>query len=388
MERMTPEQALKKCKSLEAEEKELQDNTRGQLKIFLGYAPGVGKTYSMLNEGNRRLQKGEDIVVGYVEDHNRVETKAQIKDLPIVPRRKVDYKGITLEEMDLDAIIKRKPSMVIVDELAHTNIPGCRNKKRWEDVEEILNHGIHVLTTVNIQHVESLNNIVEEITDVKVRETVPDKILQEAKEIMVIDLPPNSLRNRLKDGRVYRAENIKRSLENFFTKGNLTALRELALREAANEVDHTLIDHKEKAELKENVKINEKILVCISSNPNSAKLIRHGARTARRYKCKLYVLIVDCTNPLAKEEQDNQALEDNRKLALSLGAEIVERKSKSVSKAIIDFSKEMHITQIILGHSRRGKMETFLRGSTINKVLEEADNIEIRVIPYINENKN
>ncbi|MGL5614685.1 MAG: sensor protein KdpD [Sarcina sp.] len=383
MDRMTPEEALKKCKGLEAEEKK-KDSIRGELKVFVGYAPGVGKTYSMLNEGNRRLEKGENIVIGYVEDHSRVETKAQVNLLPVFPRKQIDYKGIILEEMDLEGIIKAKPAIVIVDELAHTNAPGSKNPKRWQDVEEILQNGIDVLTTMNIQHIESLNNIIEEITGVKVRETVPDKVLQEAEEIMVIDLPPDALRNRLREGRIYKIDNIQRSLENFFTKGNLTALRELLLREAANEVDITLIDHKEKAELKDNVKINEKILVCISSNPKSAKLIRHGARTARRYKCQLYVLIVDCTNPLANEQENNQALEDNKKLAISLGAEIVYRASKSVSKAIVDFAKEAHITQIILGHSRRGKMQTMLRGSTINKVLEEADNIEIRVIPYIN----
>lgn len=384
MERITPEEALKRCREEEIqEEKKKIKEEMGELKIFVGYAPGVGKTYSMLNEGNRRLQKGDNIVIGYVENHGRNETQEQIKDLPIVPRKKINYKGIALEEMDIEKILELKPKIVIVDELAHTNVAGSKNKKRWEDVQELIDNGISVLTTVNIQHIESLNNIIEEITGVKVRETVPDKIFQEATELMVIDLPPVALINRLKSGRVYRNENIERSLKNFFTTGNLTALRELALRETANEVDITLLDHKEKAEVKENVKINEKILVCISSNPKSAKLIRHGARTARRYKCKLYVLIVDCTNPLAKKEECDIGLEDNKKLALSLGGEIIERKNRSVSRAILDFSKEANITQIILGHSRRGKVQTMVRGSTINKVLEEADNIEIRVIPYI-----
>ena len=192
-----------------------RDNS-GFLKIFLGYAPGVGKTYSMLNEGNRRFQRGEDIVIGYIEDHGRLETKEQIKDLPVIPRKKEIYKGIELEEMDLEAIIERHPQFVIVDELAHTNIPGSKNKKRYEDVLELLEHGISVLTTVNIQHIESLNDIVEKITDVVVRETIPDKIIQRANDLMIIDLPPESLINRLKEGRVYKSENISRSLDNFF----------------------------------------------------------------------------------------------------------------------------------------------------------------------------
>ncbi|MGL4761823.1 MAG: sensor protein KdpD [Sarcina sp.] len=384
MKRLTPEEALKKCRQLEEEEKPKKDPTLGHLKIFVGYAPGVGKTYRMLNEGNRRLARGQDIVIGYVEDHSRIETKEQVQELPVIPRKKINYKGIELEEMDIDAILERKPAIVIVDELAHTNVSGSRNKKRWEDVEEIIKAGIDVLTTVNIQHIESLNDIVEQITKIKVRETIPDKVLQEADEIMVIDLPTEVLRNRIKNGRVYKVENIERSLNKFFAKGNLTALRELLLREAANEVDITLDDHRKKAEVDESVKINEKVLVCISSNPANAKLIRHGARIARRYKCKFYVLIVSCTNIVAKNEKTEESgLEDNIKLALSLGAKIVERESKSVSKAIIDFANEEHISQIILGHSRRSRVQTFFRGSTINKVLEASEDIEVRIIPYI-----
>ena len=208
-----------KDKDLDMEEDKLKEINKSRydrensafLKIFLGYAPGVGKTYSMLNEGNRRLQRGEDIVIGYIEDHGRAETKEQIKDLPVISRKKTMYKGIELEEMDLEAIIERNPQFVIVDELAHTNIPGSKNKKRYEDVLELLEHGISVLTTVNIQHIESLNDIVEKITDVVVRETIPDKIIQRANDLMIIDLPPESLINRLKEGRVYKSENISRS---------------------------------------------------------------------------------------------------------------------------------------------------------------------------------
>ena len=381
-----------KDKDLDMEEDKLKEINKSRydrensafLKIFLGYAPGVGKTYSMLNEGNRRLQRGEDIVIGYIEDHGRAETKEQIKDLPVISRKKTMYKGIELEEMDLEAIIERNPQFVIVDELAHTNIPGSKNKKRYEDVLELLEHGISVLTTVNIQHIESLNDIVEKITDVVVRETIPDKIIQRANDLMIIDLPPESLINRLKEGRVYKSENISRSLDNFFKRGNLTALREMALREAANEVDYDLKNHKKHFEIRDEIKINEKVLVCISSNPKSSKLIRHAVRTARRYKCKCYVLIVDCTQPLARKDtpEDLKTLERNKALAIHLGAQVVERSGDSISKVVVDFAQEKGITQLVLGHSKRTKLQTFFRGSTINKILKEAENIEIRIIPY------
>lgn len=358
---------------------------KGIFKIYLGYSPGVGKTYRMLQEGNKMLEDGEDIVIGYVEDHDRLETRQQIGKLEIIERTKVKYRGINLEEMSVSNILKRNPNWVIVDELAHTNIPASKNKKRYEDVLELLDNGINILTTVNIQHIESLNDMVSEITGIKVRETIPDRMLQIADDIMVIDLPPESLITRLKSGKIYKKENIQRSLENFFVKSNLIALRELALREAANEIDDDLTILKRNREFKNHVRINEKVLVCVSSNPQSSRLIRHAYRVARRYKCNLYVLIVDCTNVVAKREfkETDKVLEEHKKLAKALDAIIVEKQSKSVSKAIVDFANEEGITQIILGHSRRSKIQTLFRGSTINKVLSEAPNVEVRVIPYI-----
>lgn len=358
---------------------------KGIFKIYLGYSPGVGKTYRMLQEGNKMLEDGEDIVIGYVEDHDRLETRQQIGKLEIIERTKIKYRGINLEEMSVSNILKRNPNWVIVDELAHTNIPASKNKKRYEDVLELLDNGINILTTVNIQHIESLNDMVSEITGIKVRETIPDRMLQIADDIMVIDLPPESLITRLKSGKIYKKENIQRSLENFFVKSNLIALRELALREAANEIDDDLTILKRNREFKNHVRINEKVLVCVSSNPQSSRLIRHAYRVARRYKCNLYVLIVDCTNVVAKREykEMDKVLEGHKKLAKALDAIIVEKQSKSVSKAIVDFANEEGITQIILGHSNRSKIQTLFRGSTINKVLSEAPNVEVRVIPYI-----
>ena len=358
---------------------------KGIFKIYLGYSPGVGKTYRMLQEGNKMLEDGEDIVIGYVEDHDRLETRQQIGKLEIIERTKIKYRGINLEEMSVLNILKRNPNWVIVDELAHTNIPASKNKKRYEDVLELLDNGINILTTVNIQHIESLNDMVSEITGIKVRETIPDRMLQIADDIMVIDLPPESLITRLKSGKIYKKENIQRSLENFFVKSNLIALRELALREAANEIDDDLTILKRNREFKNHVRINEKVLVCVSSNPQSSRLIRHAYRVARRYKCNLYVLIVDCTNVVAKREykEMDKVLEGHKKLAKALDAIIVEKQSKSVSKAIVDFANEEGITQIILGHSNRSKIQTLFRGSTINKVLSEAPNVEVRVIPYV-----
>lgn len=364
-------------------------NYKGELKIYLGYSPGVGKTYKMLQEGNAMLESGEDIVIGYLEYHGRKETCDQVGNLEIIDRDKKEYRGIKMEEMSLQNIIKRNPKWVIVDELAHTNIKGSKNKKRYEDVVELLDLGYSVITTVNIQHIESLNDMVADITNVKVRETIPDRMLQIADDIMVIDLPPEMLIKRLKDYKIYKKENVQRALENFFVKSNLIALRELALREAANEIDDDLTILKKNREFKDTIKINEKVLVCISSNPNSSRLIRHAYRVARRYKCNLYVLIVDCTNMIAKrefkEQEVDKTLESHKELAKNLDAIIVEKESPSVSKAIVDFANEEGITQIILGHSRRGRLQTLFRGSTISKVLSEAPNVEVRVIPYIDE---
>ncbi|SHK23466.1 two-component system, OmpR family, sensor histidine kinase KdpD [Clostridium cavendishii DSM 21758] len=372
-ERKTPSEALE----------EYYKQNRGVLKVFLGYAPGVGKTFSMLNEANRRLKRGQDVVIGYLEDHGREETIEQVGNLSFIPKQKIDYKGRTLEEMDVDAIISRKPELVIVDELAHTNVPGSKHKKRYEDVLEILNHGINVLTTVNIQHLESLNDVVEHITTVTVRETIPDKIIEDADEVVVVDITPDALINRLKRGNIYRRENIQRSLKNFFRKGNLTALRELALRQTADEVDEDLESYMKQKGIEDNWKVVERVLVCISSSPNAIKLLRHGARIAKRYKCEFYVIDVECTHPMSRKltDKDRNSIAAHKTLAEKLGAETISLKGRSISSEILKFCHERHITQLVLGHSRRSSIETFFRGSTINKILEDAKDIEIRIIP-------
>lgn len=371
--RTSPEKALEVCK--------IQD--RGHLKIFIGYAPGVGKTYSMLNEANRRLKRGQDIVIGYVESHKREETDSQIGELEIIPRKKIEYNGVIMEEMDTDAVIARKPQTVLVDELAHTNVPGSKNKKRYEDVEEILCHGINIITTMNIQHMESLNDVVRQITGITVRETIPDYIVQHADEVVVVDITPDALQNRLKRGNVYNPDKIDNALKNFFRKGNLNALREIALRQTAEEVDEDLAEYMKEQGIKDNWRTVERVMVCISPSPSAKKLIRRGARIAKRYKCEWTVVSVNCTHRLAPKmtPKNLEMLEAHYKLARQLGAEVVTLTGKSISAELTRYAQEKHITQIIIGHATRTKLQTIIRGSTVTKLLRRSKNIEIHVIP-------
>ncbi|MCB2286911.1 universal stress protein [Clostridium algidicarnis] len=370
--RLSPEEALEKANSTK----------RGSLKIFLGYAPGVGKTYSMLNEANRRLFRQEDVVAGCIETHGRVDTIEQIGGLKIIPKKKIEYNGRILEEMDTETIIKLKPDAVLVDELAHTNAPGSKNKKRFEDVEEMLSEGIDVVTTVNIQHLESLNDVIRQITGIKVRETIPDSVVEHADEVVVIDVTPDALQNRLKRGNIYKTE-IDRALKNFFRKGNLNALREIALRQVAEEVDEDLAQYMKEHEIRENWHTAERVMICISSSDSSKKLIRRGARIAKRYKCEWLVVDIICTSIFyAKSNpKDEENLNNNRALAKQLGAEVFTLKGKSVSRELINFALERHITQIIIGNSNRSSLQTMIRGSTVYKILKYTNDIEIHVIP-------
>lgn len=371
--RTSPDEALK----------EYSRQGRGHLKIFIGYAPGVGKTYSMLNEANRRLNRGQDIVIGYVESHEREETDKQISDLEIIPRKKINYNGVQMEEMDKDAVIARKPQTVLVDELAHTNIPGSENRKRYEDVEQILESGINVITTLNIQHLESLNDVIRQITGVTVRETIPDHIVQNADEVVVVDITPDALQNRLKRGNVYKSDKVEHALKNFFRKGNLNALREIALRQTAEEVDEELTEYMKEHGINENWQTVERVMVCISPSPSAKKLIRRGARIAKRYKCEWLVVSVDCTNRFAPRitPKQKEMLNAHFKLAKQLGAEIVTLTGKSVSTELANFAHDRHITQIIIGHATRSKYQILLRGSTVTKLLRQTKNIEVHVIP-------
>jgi two-component system sensor histidine kinase KdpD len=372
-DRLTPEEALEICNK----------QSKGILKIFLGYAPGVGKTFSMLNEANRRLKYGQDIVIGYLENHGREETEEQVGNLEILPRRKILYNGAELEELDVTAVLNRKPKTVLIDELAHTNVPGSKNKKRYEDVLEIMESGINVISTMNIQHLESLNDVMFQITGIKVNETIPDKILQNADEVVVVDLTPDALQNRLRRGNVYSMEKVPQALKNFFRKGNLNALRELVLRQAAEEVDEVLDTYMKREGINDNWHTVERVMVCISPSQNAKKLIRRGARIANRYKCEWYVVTVNCTNQFVKKMTDAQRkmIYSHIQLAEQLGAEAVELSGKSVSESLAAYANKKHITQIILGQSSRTKVETFFRGSTINKLIKAVKNVEIHLIP-------
>ncbi|MBU3134122.1 universal stress protein [Clostridium gasigenes] len=367
------EQALNACKK----------ETTGLLKVFLGYAPGVGKTYTMLNEANRRFKRGEDIVIGYFESHGRQDTIDQLKDLPQIPLKDILYNNITLTEMNLEEILKRKPKLVIIDELAHTNAPGSKNRKRYEDVLEILNCGINVYTTVNLQHLESLNDVIRQITGVNVNETVPDIILEDS-EVVVIDITPDSLRNRLQRGNIYKEPLIERSLSNFFRKGNLTALRELTLRQTADEVDEDLEEYKINHDIHENWSTVERVMVSISSSHQSQRLIRMGSVLSKKYKCAFYVVYVDCTHRFSPADTPNKldTLNKNILLAESLNATVKKLKGRSVSKELVKFAHDIHITKLIIGHSKRTTIQKFFRGSTINKLLNHSKNIQIIVVPY------
>lgn len=360
----------------------LDEGNRGHLKIFIGYAPGVGKTYTMLTEGNRREKYGQDVVIGYVESHDRPETNNQIGSLEIIPLKKVSYNKVEMEEMDTESIIKRNPRVVLIDELAHTNVPGSKNKKRYMDVEEILNHGITVITTLNIQHLESLNDVVSQITGIKVKETIPDYIVDKADEIVVVDLTPDALQNRLNRGQIYNQEKTPEALKNFFRKGNLNALRELTLRQIAEEVDEDLAQYMNKEGIRDNWHTAERIMVCISPSPSAKKLIRRGSRIAKRYKCEWFVVTVNCTNRHAKKLslKDRQILHTHFQLAKQLGAEVATLQGSSVTEEIVKWCNEKHITQIFMGYPKRTFLELIFRGSTVNKLIRKLNNVDVHLI--------
>jgi two-component system, OmpR family, sensor histidine kinase KdpD len=360
-----------------------QDNTqKGHLKIFIGYAPGVGKTYTMLTEGNRRKKYGQNVIIGNIESHDRPETLEQVGSLDIIPKKKFMYDRKQMEEMDTDEIISRNPDTVLIDELAHTNAPGSKNKKRYQDVEEILGHGIDVISTLNIQHLESLNDIVFQISGIKVKDTLPDYIVQEADEVVVVDLTPDALQNRLNRGKVYDLDKVTQELRNFFRKGTLNALREIALRETAEEVDDDLEEYMKKEGIHDNWRTVERIMVAISPNPFSKKLIRRGARLANRFKCEWFVVTVNRTKDMEKEEslRDRQMFHQYMELAKSLGAQQVTLEGKSVSDELAKWSNENHITQIFMGYPRRTILELLLRGSTVNKLIKKLNNIDLHLI--------
>jgi two-component system, OmpR family, sensor histidine kinase KdpD len=349
---------------------------KGKHKIFIGMAPGVGKTYKMLEEAHRLKQEGIDVVIGILETHGRRETADKAIGLETLPRLRCEQAGVVLEEMDTDAILQRSPKLVLVDELAHTNIPGSTREKRYQDVEVILAAGIDVYSTVNIQHQESLNDIVARITSVVVRERIPDRLIDAADEVVVVDVTPETLQERLREGKIYAPAKIEQSLQNFFQKGNLIALRELALREIADNVE---ADGKNLAPAGQFCNIHERVLVCLSTHPDSMQLLRRGARLAHYMSAPLYGLFV---NPPDRFLSKTEALhvETCERLCQEFSGEFLRVSQGNVVQAIADVAKARHITQIVLGKSRQSRLQILWKGSFIDHLLRAIDHTDIHII--------
>lgn len=373
-ERPNPERLLAKIQA------ETQKQTRGRLKIFLGYVAGVGKTYAMLEAAHQRKGDGIDVVIGYVETHNRKETEALVQSLEIIPLLKVDYRGTVLTELDLDAILKRQPQLVLVDELAHTNAPGLRHPKRFQDVEELLNGGIDVYTTVNIQHLGSLKDVVQQITGVTVRETVPDRVIDEAYEIELIDLPTDELLQRLREGKVYVPDQVTRAMEQFFRKGNLTALRELAMRRAAERVDSQMINYMQAKSIPGPWPVGDRILVCLSSHPLGERLVRSGRRLADDLNAEWYVVFVETPGHLRMPAENHLRIQQNLRLAEELGAKVIHISHTSVAEAVVSFARTHNITKIIAGKPLRPRWFELLRGTVIDQIIRQSGKIDVNVI--------
>jgi len=359
----------------------IKKSRRGKFKVYIGMSAGVGKTYRMLQEARTLLKNGIDAKIGFIETHNRKETHELLEGLPIIPRRTLFYKGKELEEMDVQAIINLRPEVVIVDELAHTNIEGSKNEKRWQDVLDILSAGINVISAVNIQHIESLNEEIKEITGVEVKERVPDTVLAQADEVVNIDLTADELITRLKEGKIYHAEKIETALQNFFKSDHILQLRELALKEVASQVERKV----ETEVTKPNILKHERFLACISTNEQTAKtVIRKTARLANYYHSKWYVLYVQTPKERAdKIPLDKQRhLINNLKLATELGAEIIKVESSAVSKAIIEQATERNITTICVGKPHLNLLKIILATNLFNEILKKlsANDIDLVIL--------
>ena len=355
---------------------------RGRLKIFLGAAPGVGKTFEMLTTARARRNEGLDVVIGVVEAHRRPETEALVEGLEVVPRRHVSYKDGTLDEMDLDGLIARRPRIALVDELAHTNAPGGRHPKRYQDVEELLASGIDVYTTLNIQHVESLNDVVAQITRVRVRETVPDSILDRADDIEVVDLAPEDLLQRLREGKVYVPQQAARALEHFFSPGNLTALRELALRRTAQRVDDQLLTHMQAHAVSGPWAAGDRVLVCISEDPRCAGLVRYAKRLAGRLHAPWTALSIEGHRSLQLSQVERDRVADTLRLADRLGAEAVTIPGggRRLADDVVAYARENNVTQIVIGKSVRSRLFEMLHGSVVHDLVRRSGNISVHVV--------
>ena len=365
----TPEQWL---------EEAAPQKKQGIFKLFLGYAPGVGKTFNMLSEGIRRHSRGEDVVIGVVETHGRKGIAELVAKLETVPRRKIEYKGTLFEEMDVDAILARKPRVALVDELAHTNIEGSKHPKRYDDVMDLLDAGIDVLSTMNVQHIESMMPTILEITGIQVRETVPDWVMQKIDEIVLVDLTPEALQTRMRRGDIYPLDRAERALGHFFRPGNLIALRELALQQVSRAVDRSLESYIEKEGLSGNLALRERIGVCISSSPAAQYLIARAARMAQRIDGELYIIYVDIGTD--ENPQDQRSLAQNIRFGENLGGKIVRAEGKNVAEEVAKVVREKHITHVVFGRSAQKGWRKWLYLSAIHKFLRDAPPVDVHIV--------
>ena len=353
---------------------------RGKLKIFFGAAPGVGKTYAMLEEGRARAAEGMDVVVGYAEPHARTDTEALLLGMEILPYKTVDYKNVRLKEFDLDTAIKRRPALLLIDELAHTNAPGMRHPKRWQDVSEVLDAGIDVYTTLNVQHLESVNDIVERITGVKVRETLPDSVLEEADEVELVDISPEELLERLGEGKVYAGEMAEQATRNFFSKGNLLALRELALRRTAERVDAQMQDFRRENAVRATWAASERILVCVSPSPLSARLIRSAKRLAVGLRAPWVAAYIETPASLRLSEQDRRRVDQNLRLAEQLGAQAITLQGENVADEATAYALAHNVTKIVIGKPERPRWREIVFGSVVDELVRRSGEIDVYVI--------
>ncbi|WP_282034635.1 KdpD-like non-kinase potassium sensor [Metabacillus indicus] len=360
---------------------EIAEMNRGKLKLYVGAAPGVGKSYKMLQDAHDLKLEGIDAVIGLIECHGRRETEDLIKDLEVIPLKEMTYKGSIFRELHVEAIIERKPAVVIIDELAHTNIPGSKNLKRYMDVEEILEAGIHVMSAVNIQHLESVHDIVQQITRVAVRERVPDLFVQRASEIQLIDVTPETLRKRMSEGKIYGSDKIEQSLSHFFTVPNLSALRELALREVADDVDEKM------EQISGNLSygpigVHEKILVCVGYGPTAEKLIRRGWRMANRLRAQLFILHAAKLPEESFTQEMREKIEKWKLLSSQFNAVFLleHERNRKPADIIIETATKHHVTQILLGQSARTRWEEIRKGSIVNTIMRKTENIDIHIV--------
>ncbi|MBF0499242.1 MAG: histidine kinase [Candidatus Riflebacteria bacterium] len=364
----------------------LQKAKKGQLKVFLGFAAGVGKTYQMLKDAQALKSRGVDVVIGYIETHNRPETAAQIQDLEIVPRQKIEYRGVFIEEMDVDAIIARNPQIAIVDEVAHTNVPGSRNKRRYQDILQILEKGINVICAFNIQHLESLNNLVERTVEIAIRETVPDSIIKQAHQVVTVDLAVEDLLDRLRSGKIYAPEKVEWALSNFFRDEHLSALRELALREVAESLErgnNTFVTKKDSYQ--PSAKPVRRVMVCIASaSPRALVLLRKGSRLAGKLNTHWFAVYVETPqeNPMRIDSETQRILMNTLETARELGAEVARLQSSDPVGSLLEFAMSHGVGDIIIGRSNQPWWKQALGLSPVHRLINEAQGFDVHVVSY------